>query len=320
MTVSSMPYDQRWLRKTVRNSMLTALAMDSLGTILEDYSPDDRVQWLQGDRNTYPKAKKPRRASFNTDFMILMMAVMAQVSPSSLDDLLEYRDELQLALNTYYYAVASPRSDNRYVRTLRGESNTGIAIPVGMFLGMYAAVVQSDRSFLYALVDETCRGIGLKNRDRDDVRMYAFLACRLAQDGYFGYTSLRELMAHRAVPPFLFNTLKHMMRHHVNVEYLSEPYVAAVVVHGCSSAEVVITESMFYMCRVDASFPRHVLPSGPKDQLVEVFTSEANALADIAFVYGGLCTLSEQNYSLLTKPLRESVPARKIVDDFFRYV
>lgn len=320
MEQSNRPFDQRWLIKTIRNSMLTALAMDSLGTIFEDYSPDARIRWLQGDRNSYPKTKKPRKASFNTDFMVLMLAVMTQVMPTTVDDMEDYQTEFQVALNQYYYAVASPRSDNRYVRVLRGDTNTGLSIPVGMFVGMYSAVVFADRSFLYALVDATCKTLCLKSRDRDDVKFYAFLCYRLAIDGYFGHSYFKELMAHKVVPSFIYKVFKNMMASHIDVDYLSEPYIVHQPSCCFSVAESVITESMFYMSRVDASFNRDILPSGPKDQLAEVFTSETSGLADIGFVYGGICTLSEHNYSLITKPLRENVGVRKVVDDFLKYV
>lgn len=300
--------------------MLTALAMDSLGTIFEDYDPDARIRWLRSERVTYPKSKKPRRASFNTDFMVLLLTVMTQVMPTSQEDMQDYRDEVNVALQNYYYAVASPRSDNRYVRMLRGETGTGVAIPTGMLLGMYSAAIFADRVFLYTLVDETCRCLSMKSRDKDDVKFYAFLCYRLAIDGYFGYAYFKELMAHKLVPPFLYRVFKNMMDKHQDVDYLSEPFWALDVNSGLTAAETVITESMFYMCRVDASFSKEVLPSGPKDQLAEVLTSETSGLADIGFVYGGVCTLSEQNYSLITKPLREGVAARRTVEDFFRYV
>lgn len=318
MPVSRNSYKDRWLLKTVRNSMLTALAMDSLGTILEDYKPGERLKWLGGERTSYPKTRKPRKASFNTDFTVLMLTVFTQVMPTEKEDVLFYRDELSLALQNYYYAVASPRSDNRYVRVLRGESDTGIVLPVGMLLGMYAAVMFVDRAYLYDLVDVTCRAMSLKSRDRDDVKFYAFLSYRLANDGYFGYQYFKELLSHKVVPPFVYRLFKEIMAHHSDVEYLAEPFETHAQ-PGLSYAEHSLTEAMFYMCRVDSSYPKDVLPSGPKDQLADVFTSDTG-LADIGFLYGGLCTLSEQNYSLVTKPIREGVYSRKAVEEFFKYV
>lgn len=300
--------------------MLTALSLDSLGTILEDYDPDARIKWLLGDRTSYPKAKKPRKASFNTDFTVLMLTVLTQVMPAGKEDMPDYSSELTVALQTYYYAVASPRSDNRYVRVLRGETDTGAAMPVGMILGMYSAAIFADRAFLYTLVEEACKCLTMKSRDRDDVKFYAFLCYRLACDGYFGYAYFKELMAHKVVPPFLYKVFKDMMRQHDDVDYLSEPFVVHQPECCLSEAERVISESMFYMCRVDSSYAKEVLPSGPKDQLADVFTSETSNLADVGFVYGGICTLSEQNYSLVTKPLREGVGSRRVVEDFFRYV
>lgn len=311
-------YKDRWLLRAVRNSMLTALAMDSLGTILEDYKPGERLKWLSGERTSYPKPRKVRKASFNTDFTVLMLTVFTQVVPTEKEDILLYREELSLALQSYYYAVASPRSNNRYVRVLRGESDTGIVLPVGMLLGMYAAVMYVDRAYLYDLVDVTCKAMSLKSRDQDDVKFYAFLSYRLANDGYFGYQYFKELLSHKVVPPFVYRLFKEIMAHHCDVEYLTEPFY----VHtqpGLSYAEQSLTEAMFYMCRVDSGFPKDVLPSGPKDQLADVFTSDIE-LSDIGFLYGGLCTLSEQNYSLVTKPLREGVYSRKTVDEFFKYV
>ena len=318
MTVLRNSYKDRWLLKTVRNSILTALAMDSLGTILEDYKPGERLKWLSGDRTSYPKTKKPRKASFNTDFTVLMLAVFTQVIPTERDDLPYYRDELTLALQNYYYAVASTKSNNRYVRVLRGETDTGIVLPVGLILGMYAAVTFADRGFLYELVDVTCKCMSLKGRDKDDVKFYAFLSYRLANDGYFGYQYFKELLSHKVVPPFVYRLFKEIMAHHCDVEYLVEPFETHTHA-GLSYAEHSLTEVMFYMCRVDSKYPKEVLPSGPKDQLADVFTSETG-LADIGFLYGGLCTLSEQNYSLVTKLIREGVSSRKIVEEFFRYV
>jgi hypothetical protein len=312
-------YKEQYLLKTVRNSLLTALVMDTLGVLFSDFKSAEIKSWLQTDRTVLPKSKRTRKASFNTDFSVLLLHVFKQTTPIFSEDLHDYKRELTEALQIYYYAVGSMKSDNRYVRTVRGEPNTGISLPVGLLLGMYASCVFMERSMLYDLVEVTCRCLGLKSRDRDDVRMLAFLSYQLANHGYFGYQHFQELFSHRAVPAFMYRICRELMRNHSDLEYLSEPF-ASHVCGSMSYAEYVTVESMYYLCRVDSSFLKELLPSGPKDQLIHVFHTQGADLADVAFIYGGLCTLSEQNYSLVTKPLREGVSARRIVDDFFQAI
>lgn len=310
-------FRDRWLIQSVRNAMLTALSMDVLGTILSTYTPENRLKWLAGARTSYPAFNHKRRASFNTDCTVLLLSVFMNITPVQLSDLDEYRDELRRAFEQYYSAVESPNSTNPYVQLTRGVSDTGIAIPLGMIIGMYAAVALVDRTFLYSLISTTCKALGLSKEDQRDTKLYAFLAYRLSIDGYFGYSYFKELIAHNVIPAIVYKVFKDMMVHCNDEEYLVEPFDSEIDI---SVTERPIVQSLYYLCRVDSSFPREVLPSGPKDQLSEIFTATGVNLANVSYVYGGLCTLSEQNYSLVTKPLRENTSARKVVDEFFQYM
>lgn len=310
---------RRYLLRAARNAMLTALAMDALGTILENYPEARRMEWLAGDRTSFPKVVKGRRASINTDMLVLLATVLERIVPGEDVDMAEYVDELAMALRNYHAVVVVPGSQNRYIRSLGGESDTGIAMPVGFTLGVYAACASLHRAALHRLVEDTCCVMQLCHKDSADVGLFAFLAYRLLNDGYFGYVAMRELFAHGCVPPLADRMVRDIMCHHADIDYLCEPF-ACHSMEEPTYSEAVLAEAMFYMCRVDLGSPRTVLPSGPKDQLGEVFTSDECDLADIGFVYGGYCTLSEQGYSLVTKPLREGTPGRKVVEDFFRFV
>lgn len=318
MTHSRSSFKRKWLLKTARNSFLTSLALDSIGTIFEDYSKEERDAWFSGARTAYPKSKKVRKASFNSDFVVVMMLSLMQSLPLRLEDMCAYDDDLTTFLQSYYYMVASPRTDNRYVLSLQGQSDTGIVFSIAMCLGVYAACMGIQRDMLIMLVTTVAKKVGLHRRDWPSALALAYLSYRLLREAYFGYTYFTELLAQNMVPPFAYSVFTEMMENHHNVGYLSQSFSTHKRV-GVSNTEDTIMRAMYHMCRVDLGCHKTLMPSGPKDQLHDLFDddSDKHRFADFGFVYGGLCTLSEQLYSLVTKPLREGVVSRQVVDDFF---
>jgi len=314
-------FGEHWRRQATRKSLLTAMAFDALGSALEPYSPKQRVNWFGGER-VMLKRNARRVGTFNTQFMLLLLQTLAFTNPIEEDMCKEYESDLKSVLGYYVEQVNQSRTHNRYILMLRGAEDTGISISVGMAIGYYGAMLGGTFEvlpLLESLCDSTASAVRLKSADRKDAYLYAVNIARLVRAGYFCAEHLEELVIHGVVPKSLDKFVKHLIDEHDNPSVFEGAFKGEHS-NATTQAQKVLAEVFYYMCRVNLQHGSKEVPSTPRQQLPDIFGSPLSGLTDLAFVYGGVCTASEQNHTLLPNTYRENVGGAELVDELFNYV
>ena len=104
-------YRNNRIKKVVKHSMLTQMAGDIVGFALTEYSIQERQAWLAKNKDETPPHKRitffNRKASFNFEFLLLLMEFLMEFQPIDNSDLTEHaarfealHGKLQEALNS----------------------------------------------------------------------------------------------------------------------------------------------------------------------------------------------------------------------------
>lgn len=310
-----LPYEEAWLRNSAEKSLLTALALDALGSAYESFDAKRRTEWLFGGKANLPRGAR-RIGSYNTDMLMLILRVLYSAQPMSAADSPELKATLKLALATYTEVVSGARSTNPYYLATRHQYNTCVALPVGVAVGYYVALhAYSDdwHTLLNEIIAVVASVMPFNAPLLEELRFVAVLMIRLLHLGYFGHAQIDEMHKYNAVPNGLRTFFQDLYAHEYDAVWLNRAFVSVSLPHRTTYGQRVIAEATFYLARVATQYEQQVLASNPRQQLASIFTHAYTQLPDIAFMFGAMCTASEHGYALVPKPFRLAVEAKHSV-------
>jgi hypothetical protein len=319
-----------YLKKAARFSILTGMVLDTVGFALEDYAHEDQVKWCIGRRDFVPRHLKNTllngRGSFNSSMFTLVFKSLAESAPEGAEDVRYAVGDLKEYLSGYLGVVKADRPVllSRWAAQTQ-DNDTGLVIPVALAVGYYCAIAEFDSLTFFILLDRVLDVFDLDHQTRITGTAAGFLCFNLLYEGYYCGEALDTLLQYGVVPEAL----------HVFVEHLRDTLFledSALIVEALSLPFGYFRESnlaysqrllgtvMFYMARVGTGFLKQTLRSLPRDQIMHVMTSPNLVPADAGFLFGMVCTASEQEHPLVIRPLRESVEHRRTLDEALKFL
>lgn len=295
------------IRKAVRESVVTSLSLDAVGTVLGQLPLAERLNWLKGERASLPGGRRIVRHSVNNDLYVLILNVLTHHADE------DHYEELQRAVRSYLQVVSGPRSTNRYVQYLmQNDGGDGVGMPVGVACGHYAAIMGEKDYYVRELSKTVCNALFITESEKKDAEFIAFALYRLFQAGWFCGESIVELFSANVIPSQLWNYLTELRNRHMDPKLLAGAFPAEKV-EWATYTEQVCAEMLFYLARVGTAFPREILRSNPREQLKDIWEKPSAEGQDVGFLYGAFCIASEQDYQLLNRSLVNSTPRRLAV-------
>lgn len=296
----------------VRHSILTAMAMDTVGYALSGHSRDDRIKWCYGDKISYPKHKKDQslnaKVSPNSRLFTIVLEGIANINPLEIEDIYETVGEIQKNVT----------SSKFFTRSLVSADGC-LAIPVAAAVAYYTALAGLDRTFYLELIRNVFARFHVPSVVAKPSVMFGYVLAGLLVEGFFDLNWMLELKNEGLIPERMSSFMRRLMDGAMDAEFLRGVFDPGYV-EKLNCVERVLAESLYLMTRVSTAYPKAVLNSTPRDQIVEVFTSEASDSADMGFVFGALCTASEHGHPLTTKQLREAVEMRPRITESLSYI
>lgn len=306
--------------------------MDMIGLALSGYDTEARRLYLATDKTVFPAHKDLQKTfnnkgSFNSNFSLYLLEKLADFCPVEFNDIFEFAEFLKDNTNSYhnfvhqYDFIVSDVSheyafDKYFKQYLSSESpkDEGIVISIAIIAGLYTAYIDQDVLFLLTLFDSMCDVYSVPKQ----LQMLAYIIYRLCYTGYFGYHMMEEVIDSSLVDESFDEFFSLLVEHNIDREFLSKPFDDKLVKTNTYS-EQLLAETLFYMCRVDAAYRTENFKSLPREQLFEIYTSRKYP-ADLAFLFGVLCTVSEQMHPLIPKNLRECNPYTEVVESVLSYL
>jgi hypothetical protein len=311
--------------KLTRHSLLTALSMDTLAFAFTPRSQKDILAWFGSSKTMYPLHSKNKklnnRGSYTADFILALMNTLSEVNPIEFDDLYELSDEVSIAVasiptkwNVDYFIDA-------YDVHMSKQESTVLPIAAGMVAAYYCGLTDSSFQFLLDLFASFQSVFNFSDRDFDAGIATAILVYRLYHTGWFCCESMEELISLSVVNGILKERIELLIENSLNGEFLSNRVTTDLIGEELNYAESVLWQSLFYMTRVSTAYPREITKSLPRDQLPEIMIGRLTLPADVASLFGCLCTVSEPNYHpLVNKHLREGTVYVSEVDELLSYL
>lgn len=302
-----MIYD---IRSVVRHSILTAVAMDALGTTLAELPEADRVKWCYSDKLSFPKHphKKPNNVgSEMSSIFTAVLSALATINPVDENDLPDTLNEIRTEFEIRESVIDQLQTESAYPLALAAA------------IGYYAVLSETSFRIATRLIVQIFEAFAIPESSLRGTVLFAFAVYRLVQSGYFGHQQLQEFLDESMVPESLQAFVERLMDHHLDADFLQLPF-SVHYVENLNQVERAVAESFYYMSRIATAYPKKVLLATPRDQLVEVFTSDVNHPSALGFVFGAICTASEQQHPLITKQLREATELRSALDECLTYI
>jgi hypothetical protein len=295
------------LKQVVRYSILTSLALDTVGTALgSGYTLKDKQKWYTTARSVFPTNRRDKRltgtGSYNSRVFTEMWNLLTEFEPTSAEGVLSFVDTLVA------YVESRP---NTFIKRGEDDSNNGYLIPMGLAIGYYSAVKQLDVSIVLMLLDSVFACFDDCLAEVEANTLIGYWIYRLCHTGYFGYHSIEEatdLNILGKLRPYI----DFLMATHPEVTRLKK--MDSKLLADLSYSYKLLGYVVFYMLRVDTACSTGEVKSLPREQLLGILNIDGIKEEDAVFLYGAICTTSEHKHPLIPKPLRESVPFFKHID------
>jgi hypothetical protein len=303
-------------KSIIRYSILTAFALDTAGYAFEyGYTHDEIDEWCSGDRLEYPLHKQLNLAgtpSFNSDLFSVLLFCLMENGPKSTVGVDKFIED--------FNRVAAPflevHPECPYSKYLRGQTATGLLIPLSTAIGYYCALEGFTVPEYSDFVIEVLSAFDVKE-EVDAAIVFSYFIYRLVLSGYFGYSIMKEAHLLRLYDKRFLPAIEKMMENNLDPVFLTTfDYMWFENDSYFFNALIYV---VYIMLRIDTAYPKEVLKSLPRDQLTDVFNVEQIKKQDIGFIYGAMCTSSEHKHPLVPKPLRESVKYIDLINISLNY-
>lgn len=309
-------------KKVIRHSILTSLALDTVGNSFDSgYTPEERQAWYKGERTEFPPNLKISEItpSFNSELFIVTLLSLAESTPVHVDDLQTALEELEKVYDSY--ATRSKyleKIGGKYYKYLTTDRYIGIPIlSVSIAVAYYSAFVGLQNLTFLSLCEKILNLFSFVDEDYEASLFISFIIYRLVSAGYFCYESLEETIDHKLISGQFERVIKTLMKNHLNAKFLRTFDFS--LVDGLEYLQRILCYVVFLMLRVGTAYPKTKLQSLPREQVPDLFNYDRVSYADMGFIYGAICTVSEQLHPLIPQSLRESAPFSDVVDSALDY-
>jgi len=318
-------YRNNRIKKVVKHSMLTQMAGDIVGFALTEYSIQERQAWLAKNKDETPPHKRitffNRKASFNFEFLLLLMEFLMEFQPIDNSDLTTIKTELALWKKHYTrypkIMVTDYAPDKLLIRNTKRYKSTdnGLAIIVAYASAYYCRLLDLGLDYMYDLNFVLGGQFGFSEIEYNISHMLATLLYGLIETGYLAGIDLEKLITMDLVSPSMRDFISMSIDNSDSVEYLRLPFVTDV--SSFTYSELLIAQAIFYTQRHWA-FNEVDFKKLPKEQLLEVYLGRVTP-ADMGFMYGGLASTSDHLYKLFSVNIIGNAPYLERVDEVLKY-
>lgn len=189
---------------------------------------------------------------------------------------------------------------------LTGTTDENIVFGTSIALGLYCAMVELDQDELIAMINVAIQSFGVSKHDYSVYYYLALTTHQLINDGYLRPQHFDDLTRLNLISGHFLTVLSWLNVYAFYKDtYTIGAFAAAPqeLLASLTYAERVTAMSVFYLFQSFSGY-------GKKPRFaVEEFVGNTPMLheADVLFVYSALCTASEHQYLLFTKPLQEKM-------------
>lgn len=311
------------------------MTADIFATAFDDLSPSIRGTWwplskkqslrqgLPGDykqlsSERYPRGSKPYgSAGFNTLMFLFLLRILSDTIPFTRLDVADTARQVEKEISR----VAFTDSDKIQKHLDNPRQDIGLSLPIGLAVGYYSAITNLTLDVVRDLAEGVAAGAGLPSDQRRTTMGISYLVWSLANTGYFGSEDCETLLNLGFASKDLSEFLIDVYCNAVEAEYWEKPKSDVFVNLGYS--ERCLAQAIWYLMRIATHLKFDVgFPTVAKENLNEVFADPFTG-GGAAFLFGSLCTLSEQIndfscYELIVPDaLVSRSPYAKIVADLF---
>jgi hypothetical protein len=183
----------------------------------------------------------------------------------------------------------------------KGTTDENIVLGTSLALGLYCSLSDLDQDDLIKMVNSAITAFGVTKHDCSVYYYLAITAYQLINDGYLRPQHFDDLSRLNLVSGNLLTALSWLNVYaFCRITYTDVP---VELLSPLTYSERITVMSLYYLFQSFSGY-------GKKPRFaVEDFVGNTPALgtADLLFVYSALCTASEHQYLLFTKPLQEKM-------------
>jgi hypothetical protein len=313
MTDRTILPDSEAMAKTAKHIVYTGIVGDSLGSILNGYSYNERQyiigDWVRKNKGEYPHIRNKKRADLrhNSRILLELIELLGDTKPLiSIKNFQEFKD--------FYWDLT-----NEY---LADNLEHNLLMAIGPAVGIYAGL-SSLRAYFDPFKIEELVSMMLEpfaeseypqlNQNSAASKTIVYLFQRLIVDGYFGMdiiqTCLDRGMCHGPLVEIL-DTFNYYAR--CKPEYFVKRYPDDNWFTELTYYERLSAISLFYMYKIDLNLKGIKKPRFLVEDIVNI---DKLGMQDLLFMFSTLCTASEHNCLLFVKPLHEQIGNKTDVEN-----
>ena len=244
----------------------------------------------------YPCGKVYGQCSSNSIIMLCVMQALSDAYPTRLIDVPDAIVSCIAARNLCRENDQDP-IDKLVSHHKRPFIDNGLAVPVGLAVGYYAATADLLLDVVGTLARAVSGVFGLSTAQSRTALAIALLSWSLADSGYFCEEDIRSLVELGALSEDALPYVDMLRENALSETFFNEFWNLKTQpgFFELHHSEQVLIRTMFFMLRVSTQYKEDhiVFSTVPKEQLNEVF-DDVRLGTDTAFLFGGLVTLSEQ--------------------------
>ena len=238
------------------------------------------------------------QCSSNATLMMLTMAALSDAFPTRQIDVVDVIDAVKKV------CAGLKTADEqeivvKYVEHLKRPTvDNGLAIPIGLAVGYYAAAADIGLDVLRVISNAASAAFGLPTSQSRTALAIAMLSWSLAESGYFCSEDLEmlvefDLLSEDAalVVYILFEPLALDNKFFDKFPTVTEQ----PLIYNLPHSEQALVRTLFYLLRISTQYKEDEIyfSTVPKENLNEVF-DDIDLGTDVGFLFGSLVTLSEQ--------------------------
>ena len=299
--------NKRIIAESTAHSAISAVVGDALGRTLNHYNYPERSyvigEWVKTSRGEYPEHRlhpeQTGKPSLNTEVMYLTLELLADSTPLTPRTVTEFEE--------YYRDLIEPYLQEREDHQVL----VGSTLALGYYNGLMSLRSDANIPLLDKLTEMVYSPIaeasGWHGDNAAAMRTLVYLMRKLVVDGYFGRRVVERAIDNGVCNGELAAVLDTFNKLHLNSKFIFSEMPDPFYLEDLSYFESLIVLACFYLYKIDSGAKTIKRPRFMLEDMVKV---DGYGLQDFLMIFSALCTVSEHNYLLFVKPLRDGVELR----------